>query len=130
MRKRYKRRPERAVTAVQMTLDFDGLSYTKWGGSQRGKRGDWLVDNQGDVYTVDADSFAATYSQQSPGRWLKTAPVWAEQATAAGQVATKEGHTQHQAGDWLVSNREDGSDSYAVSAAKFNTLYEPDPEAG
>jgi hypothetical protein len=31
------------------------------GAEQRCKRGDWLVDNGGEVYTVDGDSFARTY---------------------------------------------------------------------
>ena len=59
---------------------------------------------------------------------MKTAPVWAEQASAAGSVATQEGRTQNEAGDWLVSNNADGSDAYAISAAKFEKLYEPDQD--
>ena len=126
IRQRYRRKPDQFVVAVQLNLDTDGLPYRKWGHDQKAKRGDWLVDNDGDVYTVDADSFAATYRELHRGAWLKTAPVWAEQAQAAGSVQTKEGHTQHQAGDWLVSNNEDGSDAYAISAAKFAAMYEPD----
>lgn len=130
MRKRYQRRPEQAVTAIQMTMDFEGLRYTKWGDSQKAQRNDWLVDNGHDVYTVAADSFSATYRALSPGRWLKTAPVWAERAAQAGSVATLEGRTHHEAGDWLVSNNEDGSDAYAISAAQFDRLYEPDTNGG
>ena len=48
------------------------------------------------------------------------------QAAAAGRVSTKEGSTGYEAGDWLVSNEEDGSDSYAVSAKKFEESYELD----
>lgn len=128
MRKRYRRRPDQAVTAVQMTMEFDEFRYTKWGDSQRALRNDWLVDNGGDVYTVAADTFAATYRELSPGRWLKATPVWAEKAAQAGSVATQEGRTHHEAGDWLVSNNEDGSDAYAISADKFEALYEPDPD--
>jgi hypothetical protein len=130
MRQRFRRKQDQAVTAVRLSLDFEGFGYTKWGDLQRAKAGDWLVDNDGDVYTVAADSFASTYSEAGPGRWLKAAPVWAERAAEAGSVATKEGRTHHDAGDWLVSNGEDGSDSYAISADKFEKMYEPDPEAG
>jgi len=130
MLERFRRKPDQAVTAVRLALEFDGFSYVKWGDSQRAKPGDWLVDNGGDVYTVAADSFASTYRQISPGRWLKSAPVWAERAAQAGSVATKEGRTHYEAGDWLVSNGEDGSDSYAISADKFEALYEPDPDVG
>jgi hypothetical protein len=53
--------------------------------------------------------------------------VWAEQATQAGSVATQEGRTHYEAGDWLVSNGQDGSDPYAIGAARFEQMYEPDP---
>lgn len=125
-RRRYRRRPDQYVVAVQLNLDSDGLRYRKWGHDQQAKPGDWLVDADGDTYTVDAESFAATYRPLHRGAWLKTAPVWAEQATQAGSVATKEGRTQYAAGDWMVSNNEDGSDAYAIGQAKFDTLYEPD----
>ena len=128
MRSRFRRRSDQAVTAVQLALDFDGFTYRKWGGTQTARAGDWLVDNGSEVYTVAADSFARTYRQMSPGRWLKTGPVWAQQARRAGSVATKEGRTHYEAGDWLVSNAEDGSDAYAISAETFAQLYEPDDD--
>jgi hypothetical protein len=128
MRERFRRRPDQAVTAVPLDLEFDAFAYRKWGDSQQAKPGDWLVDNGGDVYTVAAETFARTYQQISPGRWVKSAPVWAERAASAGSVATKEGRTHYEAGDWLVSNAKDGSDAYAISASKFGALYEPDPE--
>ena len=130
MRHRYRRKPDQAVTAVRLALAFDSFTYVKWGDTQRAKPGDWLVHNNGDVYTVAADTFARTYRQASPGRWVKAAPVWAEKAARAGSVATQEGRTHYESGDWLVSNAEDGSDAYAISAAKFEQLYEPDPDAG
>ena len=128
MRSRFRRRSDQADTAVQLALDFDGFSYRKWGDTQTARAGDWLVDNGSEVYTVAADSFARTYRQMSPGRWLKTGPVWAQQARRAGSVATKEGRTHYEAGDWLVSNAEDGSDAYAIGADTFARLYEPDDD--
>jgi hypothetical protein len=127
MRTRYRRKPDQAITAVRLDLDFDEFIYRKWGDIQRARSGDWLVDNGGDVYTVAAETFRRTYRELSPGRWVKSAPVWAERATTAGSVETKEGRTHYLAGDWLVSNAADGSDSYAISAEKFETLYESDP---
>lgn len=127
-RQRYRRKPGQAVTAVPLLLDFDEFVYRKWGGSQCARPGDWLVDNAGDVYTVNAQTFAQTYRELEPGRWLKTAPVWAEKAALAGSIATQEGRTHYEAGDWLVANGADGSDAYAVSAAKFEASYELDGE--
>ena len=124
-RRPYVRRPDRPVAAVRLSLDTDGLVYRKWGGEQRAKPGDWLVDNNGDVYTVDADVFARTYRQTGPGAYVKTTQVWAERAEHTGTVKTKEGSTQYEPGDYLVSNNADGSDEYAVSASKFEELYIP-----
>lgn len=123
-RQRYVRRPDRPVVAVRLKLDTDGLIYRKWGGEQRAKQDDWIVDNDGDVYTVDAEVFARTYRETGPGTYVKSTPVWAERASQAGSVKTKEGATHYEAGDYLVSNNEDGSDEYAIAAAKFESLYE------
>jgi hypothetical protein len=112
------------VAAVRLTLDTDGLVYRKWGAEQRAKPGDWLVDNDGDVYTVDATVFERTYRRVRPGAYVKTTPVWAEQAREAGSVKTKEGVTAYQPGDYLVSNDANGSDEYAIEKDKFDSLYE------
>jgi hypothetical protein len=125
-RKRYRRRPDQPVVAVRLLLETSGFSYRKWGAEQQCKPGDWLVDNDGDVYTVDAGSFERTYRAVGRGVYVKDTPVWAERADAAGSVATREGRTHYNAGDYVVSNSEDGSDSYAISEARFETLYEPD----
>jgi hypothetical protein len=127
-RSRYIRRPDRPVAAVRLALDTDGLVYRKWGGQQRAKQGDWIVDNDGDVYTVDADVFARTYRQTAIGAYVKTTPVWAQRAAHAGSVKTKEGSTHYEPGDYVVSNNSDGSDEYAMKAEKFEDLYIPSDE--
>ena len=109
-------------------MELDSFVYKKWGAEQSAKRDDWVVDNDGDVYTVDADSFAKTYQETGRGTYIKTTPVWAEQAEQSGSVKTKEGATHYEAGDYLVSNERDGSDAYAISAGKFELLYTPDDE--
>ena len=114
------------MVAVQLRLATDGLRYRKWGHEQLAREGDWLVDNDGEVYTVAADTFARTYRAVSKGLYVKTTCVWAEQASTAGQVTTLEGRTAYQPGDWLVSNQADGGDAYAIPADRFATLYEPD----
>jgi hypothetical protein len=122
-RRRYVRRPDRPVAAVRLALETDGLVYRKWGGEQRAKPGDWIVDNDGDVYTVDADVFVRTYRKTATGAYVKTTPVWAEPATHGGSVKTKEGSTHYEPGDYLVSNNSDGSDEYAIKADTFESLY-------
>jgi len=125
------RKLQRPVAAVQLSFDMDDLVYRKWGAEQRAKRNDWLVDNQGDVYTVEAEVFARTYRAvdptAQPGAFVKTTAVWAVEATEAGAVRTKEGVTHYEAGDFIVSNEPDGSDSYAIARDKFNELYATAP---
>ena len=123
-RLKYVKRGDQIVVAVQLALDTPGFSYQKWGATQKCQAGDWIVDNAGDVYTVNRDSFASTYRQVAPGSYLKMAPVWAEVAAGAGEVRTKEGTTHYSAGDYLVFNEESGGDPYAVSADKFAEMYE------
>jgi hypothetical protein len=121
---KYKRRERTLITAVQLDLDTDGFTYQKWEGTQRCKRGDWLVNNHGDTYTIDADTFARTYRMVSPGLYEKNASVWAEQATQSGTIQTKEGTTAYSAGDYLVFNDPDRKDGYAIKESKFRDLYE------
>jgi len=124
-RKPFRRKAQTHIVAIQLSLDTEGLSYQKWGSRQLAKPGDWLVDNAGDVYTVDQDSFAQSYRLVSKGVFEKIGNVWAYQALEAGSVSTKEGQTSYQAGDYLVSNDRAGTDTYAISAKKFHSLYEP-----
>ncbi len=114
------------MTAVQLNLETDGFAYDKWGAEQRCKKGDWLVNNAGDTYTIDADVFARTYRQLTPGVYVKTTPIWAEVASEAGAIDTKEGKSHYAAGDYIVWNTSDGTDGYCISRAKFDTMYEPD----
>ena len=121
----YRRKKRTSVTAVQLDLDTEGFVYQKWGGTQRCKRGDWVLNNQGDVYTVDSESFDRTYRLISPGVYEKNAPVWAEKAAEPGAIQTKEGATTYEAGDYLVFNDPTGNDGYAVKGSTFHSLYEP-----
>ncbi|MGC3981299.1 MAG: hypothetical protein QM808_08580 [Steroidobacteraceae bacterium] len=126
MRAKYKKKADQYVTAVQLNLELSSFGYRKWGGEQTASRGDWLVDNRGDVYTVEQSSFARTYQQLSPGVYVKTTPIWAERVAKAGAVNTFEGVSHYAAGDYLVSNNEDGSDAYCMTAEKFTAMYERD----
>lgn len=112
------------MTAVRLAFDTEGFTYRRWGSEQHCKGGDWIVDDDGEVHTVDADTFAATYSAVSPGRYEKRATVWAERASEAGRIETKEGSTRYEAGDFVVSNDAEGRDSWAIASARFEATYE------
>jgi hypothetical protein len=124
-RQEYVKRGSQFVIAVQVDLETEGFTYKKWGGTQTCKRGDWLVHNNGDTYTVDRDTFAGTYKQTGPGTYIKVTPVWVDVASEAGEVRTKEGATHYRAGDYLVYNEPQGGDAYAVSKEAFERMYEP-----
>ena len=126
LRQRYRRRPGALVTAVRLALDTVGFRYQKWGRAQKCKRGDWIVDNGQDLYTVDAKVFARTYEEVSRGRYRKRTPVWAELALEDGMISTKEGQSRYKAGDYIIFNQRDGRDGYCMSAEMFQDLYEPD----
>ena len=123
--RRYRKREDQIVSAVRIDLKFGGFDYKKWGGVQTCNPGDWLVDNRGDIYTIAADSFEETYERVSPGRYRKMGMVWAEVASEAGVIKTKEGSTAYRSGDYIVCNNEDGTDAYAVGKTRFEAMYEP-----
>ena len=120
----YRKRQGQKVIAVQLNLDTAGFAYKKWGAIQRCKPGDWLVQNGDSTYTIDQDSFAQSYQRLSDGVYEKVVGVWARLATSDGIVITKEGETHYQAGDYIVSNEPDSSDSYAIDAEHFALMYE------
>jgi hypothetical protein len=123
MSDKYQKNPNLIVTAVKLDLDMKPLEYTKWGGQQICKAGDWIVNNEGETYSIDAESFAETYEMVSPGVYVKTGNVWAEVALEDGSVSTKEGESAYKAGDYLVCNDPNGVDTYCVSKAKFEAMY-------
>jgi hypothetical protein len=123
-RSKYRRRAQALVVAVQLNLDTQGLTYRKWGGEQRCESGDWIVDNRGEVYTVNRETFERTYRAERPGLYRKITPVWAELADHDGSIRTQEGLTRYRAGDYLVFNDEQGQDGYAVDAPAFEAMYE------
>ena len=109
---------------MQLNLETDGFQYNKWGGEQRCSSGDWLVNNDGDFYTIRDDVFASTYKEVAPVQFVKTTLVWACKAPDAGQVETNEGIAKYKRGDYWVANNLDGYDAYAVTKAKFEEMYE------
>ncbi|EAQ75257.1 MULTISPECIES: hypothetical protein [unclassified Synechococcus] len=90
-RRPYQRQPGLPVQAIQLTLLTEGFHYDKWGGRQTCIAGDWIVNNHGDVYSIDAETFALTYRPVGGGLYEKHTTIWAEPAAADGVVTTKEG---------------------------------------
>lgn len=123
-RKPYRKKLNQAISAIQLNLDTQGFNYKKWGGEQHCKQGDWIVDNAGDIYTIDQSEFERTYKKVSNCRYIKTTKIWVSQADTNGSVITLEGETHYQAGDYLIANEKDGEYVYAISKIKFELMYE------
>lgn len=123
-RKRYQKRQDKNVSAVQLNIECEGFQYRKRGHIQQCRQGDWLVNNNGEVYTVDNDYFHDNYHPVSPGLYEKTGEVWAEIASRAGAIKTLEGITPYKAGDYLVFDREKGGNGYSVRKHLFEKMYE------
>lgn len=124
--RRYRKLADQFVVAIQLNLDSAGFTYRKWGAEQWCNPGDWIVDNDGDIYSVNGEVFAKTYRKVGPGIYVKTTPIWAVLATQPGSVMTQEGESHYSSGDYLVSNSKDGRDCYCISSAKFESMYELD----
>jgi predicted acylesterase/phospholipase RssA len=120
----YRQREGKQVIAIRLNLDLDAFRFRKWGGLQTAKCGDWLIERDGETYTVDGEVFARTYRQVGPATYIKQSNIWAKPAECDGVIKTREGETHYRQGDYLVWNDEAGLDGYAISKAKFETLYQ------
>jgi len=125
-RKPFRRKSSMAVmTAIRLDLEIECFTYQKWGGLQKCKPGDWLVTDNGYVYTVDNDYFLDNYRQVSPGRYEKYGVVWAEMTFEDGAFEAMTGTSSYSAGDYLVYDRQEGEGRrYPVRKHQFERLYQ------
>lgn len=120
--KTYRKKATHTVFAIQASIKGN-IYYEKWDHNQKATEGDYLVDNEGDVYTVEKVTFESTYTEVGDHRYAKTALVKAEQATESGKIRTLEGLSSHNAGDYIVHNPRQG-DVYVVPQNEFESVYE------
>lgn len=125
--KQYERRPDGLIIAIQIRLDLEagGIAYRKWDSEQWGKRGDWLINDDGDTYTVSAENFANDYELSESGLYRNTAKVWAEEATGSGFVEIRGGTAPFVEGNMLVFSDPDRKEGQVFFYNKFNRLYRP-----
>ena len=123
--KKYHKKATQTVVAVQLNLDTEGLHYQKWGDQQFAKKGDWLIDNDGSIYSIDKAAFARTYQLVSPGQYQKVSDIYAKLADKDSCIDTLEGKTHFLKGDYIVyENPGQTEGAYAVSAEKFEAMYD------
>ncbi len=114
----------RVIPVQAIQLDTIALSYTKWGGQQKSKKGDWLLSKNGDQYTCEKAVFKQTYKplKGKPGWYFKDASVKAVVAQEDGKVETLEGLSSYKKGDYIITNP--GGDRYCIKKSDFEKLYE------
>ncbi|MGQ7787939.1 PGDYG domain-containing protein [Nesterenkonia sp. K-15-9-6] len=95
---------------------------TASGAVMEAKPGDWIVDDDGQQWSVDAEVFAETYEAVSEGRYRKTGEVRARQIAQPTSLETLEGSDQLDAGDWVVQNA--SGECWGVSDARFRRRYQ------
>lgn len=112
------------VVAVQINLDLkDGVfKFEKWGDTQTAKKGDWLINNNGEIYTCDNKVFQDTYREATKGNYYKFSTIEAVEATEDCQIKTLEGISHCKKGDFIVTNI--GGDQYFIEREKFFNMYE------
>ena len=120
----YRPREAATVLALRLDLELQCFQYEKWGGKQQARRGDWVVDKDGDVYTVTDSNFSRTYRLVRPGLYRKDAPVWACLAPSDGVVPSEEGSTAYQEGDYVVFHLPEDDLGWAMRAEEFLRTYE------
>ncbi|MEB3335092.1 MAG: patatin-like phospholipase family protein [Cyanobacteriota bacterium] len=108
----YRERKETEVKAIRLNLELESFTYHQGDGARTGKRGDWLVECEGRVSTVDHATFNRYYKQVAPASYRKQLIVWA--APVSDGV--------------LVCMDSEGKDGDVLSPDQFQALYEPLPQ--
>lgn len=102
--------PGEKVTLNGQTVEVDPLTHV-------------IVSDGKSTWCVKKDVFSETYSPTEDGDgWVKTGEVRAAQVLSSGFLQTLEGDIPLRAGDVVVTNP--GGDSYSMSEARFQELYE------
>lgn len=91
--------------------------------------GDWhVVADDGREWSVNDQAFRATYRHLEGDRWERQGVVTAREATGPEQVATAEGASTANPGDWVVED--DEQHRWVVPQARFRDSYSPVEDDG
>jgi hypothetical protein len=115
-------RPTAVVSARQLT---DPLVWrTSRGADLRAEAGDWeLVDDDGDRWTVAADTFTRSYQRSPDGHYRKRELIDAVRLTGRAEISTLEGAATAEIGDWLL--RDAVGAVWPVPDGTFRARYRP-----
>jgi hypothetical protein len=113
------------VTAIQIDFDKVSFTYHKWGSDQKATSGDWIVNTNGDIFTVPREIFARSYKMIGHGQYLQTGDVWVRHTIEPGFLKTNNGKVNYKAGDYLVFNDPEGNHGIVVKPNIFTEFYLP-----
>lgn len=94
--------PTSVVRVIQ--LDAPLTWNADHGSTMQAQPGDWLVQSEGDTWSVEDGIFRVTYEHLRDDLYRKVTPVLAVELPAAGTVLSREGMVEAEQGDLLVCN--------------------------
>lgn len=104
------------VQATQLEEDFTWTSGT--GSSLKGVRGDWLIKDGFEVWTVAQSTFTTTHQEVSPGWYKKVSPALLLLLDCDLTVESLEGPSSGAKGDILAGG--ESGNVWIMSADKWN----------
>lgn len=96
---------------------------TDHGSTLWGQPGDWLVETDGERWTVDGEVFQRTYEHLEADVYRKVTPVLAAKLAHPDSVESREGVVNAERGDLLVCNIT--GECWSVPACRFFQRYAP-----
>ena len=107
------------VKAQKLTDTFQWQSTD--GNNLVGEKGDYLIESDGNRWTVQPEIFEKTYSENSDGTFTKTAQVIAVKVNAALTINTLEGESVVHEGDYLLCG--ESADVWSIDSTNFVKKY-------
>lgn len=126
--RRYKRKGNEVVIAIQLDLDTEGFSYQKQGAERRCNAQDWLLSDRSGTYAVDDSTFARAFEEIGVGQYTMVGIVRAKVSDSAGHIRVGQRKVPHEPGDYLVWDESTQSIGYAVPKDWFEASYVLAPE--
>lgn len=112
-----------APPVMAQRLDSEHHWETDTGNQATAKRGDWLLNSGQDEWTVNHEVFIATYKELEPGKYQKTARVFARELDREITTETEEGIASGKPGEMILAGPL--GTVWIQSKQQFTSRYEP-----
>lgn len=117
----YRRRPGVTVNAIGFGDERSVNEYELLIRGGKCPAGTWLVQDAVGIYTVSSERFVEWFEEFEPGRYVLPEKVVAWEAPSPGNLSDG---TAYSVGDWILKLTADSRDEIAMTAKRFDTLFE------